>query len=164
MSTEINSRPNLAAGVWRLGGVAPAAIIAVALALTACSGAVATTRSATPRATRSAAPGSTVTVDETASGAVSLRVGQQLIIDLHSTYWMVQGSSNPPVLTMDGAVVVSPSPDGCVPGQGCGTVTADFHAIAPGDAVVNASRTSCGEALRCTGGQGTFRLTVHVTS
>ncbi len=160
----------MAAGVWRLGGVTQAAIIGVALALTACSGAVATTRSATPsatsspRATRSAGPGSTVTVDETASDAVSLRVGQQLIIDLHSTYWMVQGSSNPPVLAMDGAVVVSPSPDGCVPGEGCGTVTADFHAIAPGDAVVSASRTSCGEALRCTRGQGTFRLTVHVTS
>jgi hypothetical protein len=51
-----------------------------------------------------------------------------------------------------------------VPGQGCGTVTAVFAAIAPGSARLTASRISCGEALRCTGSDGVYVLTVTVKS
>ncbi len=49
-----------------------------------------------------------------------------------------------------------------MPGGGCGTVTAWFNADGPGTAVVTASRTSCGEAMACGGGAGSYRLTVIV--
>jgi len=37
-----------------------------------------------------------------------------------------------------------------------------FTARHPGTATVSASRTSCGEALRCTSNQGTYQLNVIV--
>lgn len=94
---------------------------------------------------------------------VSLHIGDSLAVTLHSTYWTFAGSSNAAVVAPDGSPAVSPSPSGCVPGQGCGTVTATFDALAVGTAVIDASRTTCGEALLCTGSAGNYRLTVEVT-
>jgi hypothetical protein len=79
-----------------------------------------------------------------------------------STFWTVRGSRNPNVLRQDGEPVVAPNLAGCVPGQGCGTVTASFVAVARGLARVVAKRTTCGEALRCTGSAGSYRVTVVV--
>jgi len=95
---------------------------------------------------------------------VTLHVGDSLAVTLHSTYWTFAGSSNAAVVAPEGTPTVSPSPSGCVPGQGCGTVTASFDALAVGTAVIGASRISCGEALACTGAAGSYRLTVEVTS
>ncbi|HXM58436.1 MAG TPA: hypothetical protein VOB72_23755 [Candidatus Dormibacteraeota bacterium] len=105
----------------------------------------------------------TVTARDQDNGhAVSVRVGDRLQLVLGSTYWKLDGSSDEAVLRPAAAPAVSPSP-GCVPGEGCGTVSGQFDAIAPGRADVTASRTSCGEAMACTGGQGSYRVTVVVT-
>jgi hypothetical protein len=107
----------------------------------------------------------TVTARDQDNGhAVSARVGDHIQLVLGSTYWKLGGSSDEGVLRPTAAPAVSPQPQGCVPGGGCGTVSAQFDAVAPGRADVTASRTSCGEALACTGAQGAYRVTVVVTS
>lgn len=116
--------------------------------------------------------GSPVPVSVSASGDVSVTYGangqtvtvakgREVTITLDSTYWTFQGSSNTAVLQQSGSAVVSPA--SCVPGGGCGTVTAHFRAMGPGRAVVTASRTSCGEALACGPDQSTYQITVVVT-
>lgn len=107
--------------------------------------------------------GTTVTLSDADSArTVTVHIGDRLSVVLHSTYWTFAATSNPSVLLAEGQPAVSPNPSGCVPGQGCGTVTAGFVAIAAGSAEIGASRTSCGEALRCSGSAGSYRLTVIV--
>lgn len=97
---------------------------------------------------------------------VTLHPGQTLIVTLASTYWTIQGSSNPQTLAPVGAPVASPAPfdPNRVPGTGAGSVSEEFRAVAPGAAQVTASRVSCGEAMRCGGASGKYQLTVQVTS
>lgn len=107
---------------------------------------------------------STVTATEADNGrTITLAVGDHLVVRLASTYWRFAGTSAA-VLSNVSAPAVAASAPGvrCVPGGGCGTVTAAYLAIAPGEAVVGADRTSCGEARACTGGDGTYRLDVRV--
>lgn len=94
---------------------------------------------------------------------VSVPAGTTLTLVLHSTYWTVDPSSNPAVLAERGSPTVAPQTQGCVPGQGCGTVAAHFGAIAAGTATISAHRSSCGEALRCTPDQSSYRVLVRVT-
>jgi ABC-type phosphate transport system substrate-binding protein len=97
---------------------------------------------------------------------VGLHRGDTLTVTLHSTYWTIDGSSDPAVLVARGPQATQaepPSSRRCVPGQGCGTVSRSFTAAAGGTADVGASRTSCGEALRCTPEQSTWVLHVVVT-
>ncbi len=120
---------------------------------------------APPRITPAPSPAATkVTIDEAANGqTVTVHVGTLVTLELHSTYWQVDGTSNAAVLAPASAPTVAPaSPGTCVPGGGCGTVVAVFHAIAPGRATVTAARTTCGEALLCTGSAGAFNVTVVV--
>jgi hypothetical protein len=93
---------------------------------------------------------------------VTLHIGDRLKVVLASTYWTIHPASKPAVLRSDGRPVTTPRPTGCVPGGGCGTVTATFTAAGDGTTIVSASRTSCGEALRCTGGNGVYRVSVVV--
>jgi hypothetical protein len=131
------------------------AVIVVSGGLAAC-GAVPGTPSFSPSAT--------LTVTQADNGrSVSMHVGQSLVVQLNSTYWMVSGSSDPVVLAQQGSEQIAPSPGGCVPGQGCGTVTASFEAIRAGHSVVTASRSVCGEVVLCASGQRTFSVAVQVS-
>jgi hypothetical protein len=95
---------------------------------------------------------------------LTVSVGATVKLVLHNIYWTVHDSPDPSVLTMIGRPVYSVAGAvKCVPGAGCGTVTATFKALARGSALISASRTSCGEALQCTGGAGLFEVTVVVT-
>ncbi len=60
-------------------------------------------------------------------GKVTLRRGQKLRVVLHSTYWEFKAVSAPGGLRLVGEPLVARRP-GCVPGQGCGTVTATYVA------------------------------------
>jgi hypothetical protein len=94
---------------------------------------------------------------------VDLRVGETLRVVLDNTYWSTNPpSSNSASLVQRGEVRVYPRLAGCVAGEGCGTVITLFRATAAGTAMVSASRVSCGEALRCTGGNGSFEITVRI--
>jgi hypothetical protein len=108
-----------------------------------------------------------VVVRDGANGTtVSVRVGDSLKLILASSYWNVAGSSMPPVLRQDGPAVLLDRPKSCpdIAGLGCTPVRIVFTALTRGNAVIRASRTTCGEALRCVGKNATrFTLTVVVT-
>jgi hypothetical protein len=93
---------------------------------------------------------------------VTLHVGDRLVLTLPSTYWAGAQSSAPGVLRAVESNLTPSKP--CIPGGGCGTSTTDLVASAPGTATVTATRTSCGEAMRCTGANGSFGLDVRVTA
>ena len=142
------------------------AATAVAGALAGC-GTAPGTSSSTPTASVATSPSagpSTVLRDADRGRTVTVHVGTTIELVLASTYWQVHPSSDAAVVAGTVAAVVSPDPlNGCVPGQGCGTVTAMFRAVASGTAALSATRAACGEALRCTGDAGTYTVTVVVT-
>ena len=111
-----------------------------------------------------AACGNQTFTDTSCGSSVSAVVGEKFDVSLASTYWGFDATSDPTVVKQDGATRTSPSGN-CVPGGGCGTATATFDAVAPGQATINASRTSCGEAMGCGTGQdqGICTMTVTVT-
>ena len=92
---------------------------------------------------------------------VTVTQGQLLVVTLGSTYWTFQGSSDSGVLRQVGTP--SASAGSCPPGVGCGRATDTYQAVGRGQATVTASRTSCGEALSCTGGAGSYRIAVVVS-
>jgi hypothetical protein len=102
--------------------------------------------------------------DDQNGQSITLHPGQTLLVTLASTYWSIAGSSNANVLAAIGAPTTSPAPTGTCPvaGSGCGVVSETFRAVAVGTAQVTASRVSCGEAMRCTGANGHYQVTVHV--
>jgi hypothetical protein len=118
--------------------------------------AVTTTTTTAPRG------GSVHMVGDADNGhTVTAARGDRVVVTLNSTYWKIDGGSDPAVLRQDGDTAYAPAGN-CVPGGGCGTATASFTAVGAGAARVTASRTSCGEAMGCTGGAGTFFVDVNV--
>jgi len=97
-----------------------------------------------------------------AGRTVTVASGQRLVVGLDSTYWTFRPVTPGGVLRAVGSPRVVPRLDHCVPGQGCGTVTAEFQATGSGTATIEATRTTCGEALRCSPGQGDYRVQVRV--
>lgn len=108
------------------------------------------------------APPITLTLTRIDNGKiVSMHTGNHVKVILDSTYWTVTHMLGP-TLHEDGPTIVRPNIAHCVPGGGCGTVTANFTAVTVGVATIVADRTSCGEAIRCTGTEGTYRVTMRV--
>jgi hypothetical protein len=118
----------------------------------------------------SPSPGSTpqarlmVATDPDNGKTFELHVGDRLEVKLESTYWNIHESSDLNVLRLAGPMAISPRPNGCVPGAGCGLAIASFDAVGSGSADVTASRDSCGEAMRCVGSAGSYRVSVVVIS
>jgi hypothetical protein len=105
-----------------------------------------------------------VKLDEHANqSTVRVTAGSQVEVLLHSSYWTDFGSSKPAVVRADGAARVLPATQTCVPGGGCRPVLATFTAVTSGTAVLSASRTTCGEALRCGPGNSHYRVTIIVS-
>ena len=81
--------------------------------------------------------GSAVTVGWSDKGrTVSVGRGARIVVELHNTYWRIRGSSDPSVVRQTGPERHASTPVGkCVPGEGCGTVSASFRVanIAPRD-------------------------------
>jgi hypothetical protein len=96
--------------------------------------------------------------------AVSATAGARIELILSSSYWHVTGSSAPSVLRQNGPPVLLSRPSSCpdIPGLGCIPVRADFTAVAQGKAAITATRSACGEALRCQPDQTHFTVTVVV--
>ena len=121
---------------------------------------------AASRANGPAAGGSRVIVvrDDANGKAVSATAGDRIELILSSSYWHVTGSSAPSVLRQDGPPVLLSRPRRCpeIPGLGCAPVRADFTALTDGKAVITASRSACGEALRCKPDQRRFTVIVVV--
>jgi hypothetical protein len=110
------------------------------------------------------AGGGSVSLDERDNGhTVRVTAGMSIVVVLDSTYWMFDALTGTDVLRPRQAPsAVASRGGGCVPGSGCGSVTATFTAVGAGVANVRATRTSCGEALRCGPEQGSFTVTIVV--
>jgi hypothetical protein len=105
---------------------------------------------------------SSLRLDERANHTtVSATVGTSVVVTLHSTYWSDLTSRTLNVLAAAGTPRVTPAHT-CVPGAGCGTVELALRAVRPGSADITARRTSCGEARRCTSGEGLYSVTVKI--
>jgi hypothetical protein len=111
-------------------------------------------------------PAADLTLHDQDNGrSITVQSGAHVTFVLGSTYWQFQDSSDPSVLRLTSTPQASPN-HACVPGGGCGTVTVGFDAVHAGQADVSARRTSCGEAMACTGGPGhesAYKVTVVVT-
>ena len=96
-------------------------------------------------------------------GTVSVHVGQTVELTLASTYWTI-GAPSGTALGAAGPERKTPNytRPGCHPGTGCGTDVRDFKAVRTGTSGISATRTTCGEALRCSDAQSRFFVTVHV--
>lgn len=107
-----------------------------------------------------ARPPRTVTVGLAENGrTVSLHRGDSIVVRLTSTYWRLRAPSD---AVLSGGRATTRAEPGGVPGSGRGTVTARYVATQAGRTTITAGRTSCGEALRCVGGQGSYSVTVVV--
>lgn len=150
-------------------GVASSSSAAASTSASASASASATPgggTSSTPGGTTSAT-GATVVVHNADKGhTVTLHPGQTLQVVLTGGYWPTPTSSSASVLKQSGApTLASPSPGhGCPPGVGCRAQQTEFVAVAAGTATVSATRTNCGEAMRCTDANGKFDITVVVTA
>ena len=110
-----------------------------------------------------ATPGSQSLGENDNGRTVRVTVGTTVTVVLHSTYWTFAATPAGGVLGPAGAPQVSASPvHACVPGQGCGSVTAGFTALRVGVASIVATRTVCGEAALCPPGQRTYRVAIVV--
>ena len=135
----------------------------VSTAFLASCGAAMTGGGASPSPGSTPEAGQIVATDSDNGKTLELHVGDRLELKLDSTYWNIQESSDLGVLRLAGPMAISPQP-GCVPGAGCGLAIASFEAVGTGSADITASRSSCGEAMRCVGNAGSYRLAVVVTS
>lgn len=108
--------------------------------------------------------GGPLVLDEHAKGrTVTVTAGTLVELILHNSYWNINISSNPKVLAEIGEPTQLPVTPTCAAGIGCNPVQATFTAMAPGRAILSASRISCGEAMLCAPGQRHFQVTVIVT-
>ena len=104
-----------------------------------------------------------VLLSESSNGhVVSVSPGAHLTLTLHSTYWSIPPLAASTVVARVGTTKTVGVLQGCVPGQGCGTVTAHYVATKAGTVRIRATRTTCGEAMRCTGDKGVWWVVVRV--
>ncbi len=108
--------------------------------------------------------------EKNASKTVIVKLGSKVDLTLHSMYWQLSVPAKSSSLTPKGAPVLKPiipspsAPAGCrIAGSGCGTQTWEFTATKIGLTHLVATRTTCGEAMQCTGANGRFAVTVKVS-
>ena len=99
---------------------------------------------------------------------VIIKVNEYFSVQLHSTYWTFDKLTGQNIKQIAAPVVIPTAPGSNAPGNcqiagmGCGTLTWKLKAVAKGSTTVSASRTSCGEALRCTPEQSTYSVKIVV--
>ena len=110
---------------------------------------------------------SPLTISEPANGkSYLLKPGSSIQITLHSTFWNFGSVSNlsgseTPTIT---SIMPGPTaPAKCqLPGMGCGRVVWKFKVGKSGKSQFIATRTSCGEALRCTAKESRYLVNFRV--
>ncbi len=99
--------------------------------------------------------------DDDKGKSFTASVGAHIQVVLHSTYWQFNDSPSP-ALKQLGPPVVTPDTSVRIPGTGAGTVAVEYQAVAPGQANIQATRVSCGEALLCAQDQRLFQVTIII--
>jgi predicted secreted protein len=87
--------------------------------------------------------------------------GSTMTVTLSTTSWKFAVSEDHQVISQEGQTSTHPA-NNCVPGVQCGTTTAMFAAVASGHAAITATRTYCGEAVRCTPDNDSWKVAVTV--
>lgn len=127
---------------------------------------VVTTQTTAAASTTAATTTITITAggltDDDNARVISVHVGDTFPVVLHSTYWSPPVAADQLVLSV-ATPVIEPQLNGCVPGQGCGTVTVTVTAIAPGRSLLTAHRDTCGEAMACAPDQQNWQISITVT-
>lgn len=107
--------------------------------------------------------------EKNASKTVVVKLKSQVELTLHSMYWQLTVPAKSSSLTSKGQPILKPifpspsAPAGCrIAGSGCGTQTWVFTATKVGITHLVATRTTCGEAMRCTSATGRFTVKVTV--
>ena len=121
-----------------------------------------TPTSGQPTASNGTSDAAVSATDRENGHTIALLRGQRLRVELSNTHWQFQDSSDRSVLRLDGVPQLSPQTSGCAAYVGCGTATATYIGVAAGRAIVTATRTSCGEAMGCTGSNARYSLNVVV--
>jgi hypothetical protein len=140
----------------RLSRLLAVAAASATMVVTACASAAGAPGTGSPNV---------IAVHDNANGkTIFARVGDTVELTLSSSYWDVAGSSTPRVLRQDGSAALLPRPSDCppMPGLGCVPIRVKFTALTNGTAHITASRTTCGEALKCVKQATRFTLTVIV--
>jgi hypothetical protein len=97
-------------------------------------------------------------------GSITVTVGAQVKLALHSIYWSGVATSDPAVLAQVGEAGYGPGTIKCIPGTGCGLLSATFRAASPGTATITAHRTNCGQERPCPSDQKDFAVTIVVVA
>ena len=142
------------------------AVAAMLLAATACSGGSGDSSTTGSKDTSSATPvaGGRHLLDEKDNGTkLDVQFGDTLVVTLHSTYWSFLPTDGLAIQSL-GDPATAPAtncpPPMNVTGSGCGTVTGTFNVGHIGTSTLKAHRDSCGEALRCTGKDADWSVTI----
>jgi len=112
----------------------------------------------------------TTLTEKNASKTVAVKLGARVELTLHSMYWQLTVPAKSSSLVSTGQPILKPifpgptAPQGCrIAGSGCGTQTWEFATTKIGLTHLVANRATCGEALRCTGANARFTVTIKVT-
>lgn len=107
--------------------------------------------------------------EKNAAKTVAVKLGARVELTLHSMYWGLAVPAKSSSLTSQGQPILKPifpsaraSAKCKIAGSGCGSQRWSFVATKVGLTHLVASRTTCGEAIRCTGATGHFKVTVKV--
>ena len=104
----------------------------------------------------------TVTADMATKG-VHAPTGDLLHVVLEGTQWRFDRPAGDVLVPVGAPRLSVPSSCSTLPvGSGCGTVTMSYRAAQVGTTTIHASRTSCGEALRCDPVQADFSIAVSI--
>ena len=110
--------------------------------------------------TATGSPPRLVTIGFAANGrTMTVHPYDTIRIKLQSTYWRFHPVTGG--VLSHGRIAAHPAHGPVViRGMGSGTMIATFRVLKPGTAHITAARQSCGEAMRCVGGEGSFAVTV----
>lgn len=94
--------------------------------------------------------------------SIEMTISEHLIVTLESTYWSFRPLAGNVVRFAGATHITRSTTCSPIPGSGCGQVLATFVALHRGITTIRATRTSCGEALRCSPANSRWQVVVHV--
>jgi hypothetical protein len=124
--------------------------------------AMANVSSASPRAVPASQVHTLAVNTNQKNPSIEMTISEHLIVTLESTYWSFRALVGNVVRSVGATHTTRSTTCSPIPGSGCGQVLATFVALHRGITTIRATRTSCGEALRCSPANSRWQVVVHV--